>query len=200
MKSSLLVAFGASLAAALLPLLPAQEQQMPPEMAAAFEKVKAILEPGALHQKLADYLGDWDVETSISMAPGQPPMKSKSKAKFSWRIEGRFLQQELKGQLMGKPYEGFGLIGHDNFKQAFVSTWVDNFNTYKLDSEGRLGQDGKTLIFYGTLDEYLTGENDKPVKYVYRWKSADQFSFEIHDLAIGEANTCVVTMDYRRAK
>ena len=59
---------------------------------------------------------------------------------------------------------------------------------------------GETLIFYGTLDEYLTGENDKPVKSVYRWRDADHFTYEVHDLAIGEENTKVFEVAYSRAK
>lgn len=204
MKNVLLVALGAALGATLLPLVPlaaspAQEQKMSPEMEAAFAGARKYTEPGAMHQKLKDYVGKWDVVTAISMGPGQE-MKSESKAEIAWLIEGRFLKQETKGQLMGQPYHGFGILGHDNFKNAFVSTWIDNMNTYKLDSQGRLGQDGKTLFLYGTLDEYLNGDNDKPVKYVYRWKDADHFTFEVHDLDIGEANTCVVSMTYSRTK
>ncbi len=187
-------------AAVAAPLATPQDAgKMPPEMAAAFAKAAKFTSPGELHQKLAPYAGKWDVVTTMTMGPGHE-MKDKAKAEFSWLIDGRFLQQRIKGSLMGMPYEGFGLLGHDNFKQAFVSTWIDNLNTYKLDAEGRLAQDGRTLIFHGHLDEYLTGENDKPVRYVYRWKDDDHFTFEIHDLAIGESNTCVVTMHYTRAK
>lgn len=192
---------GAAAAAAPIAATPKAQDQgaMSPEMAAAFAQAEKFTRPGPMHQKLNDYVGKWNVVTSMTMGPGQV-MTSESKAEFRWLIDGRFLEQRMKGQLMGMPYEGFGLLGHDNFKQAFVSTWIDNLNTYKLDAQGKLGQDGKTLIFYGPLDEYLTGENDKPVKYAYRWQDADHFTFEVHDLAIGETNTCVISMAYSRAK
>jgi hypothetical protein len=199
-RSAALVLLGAVATTAAAPLATRQEgQELPPDMKAMYESASKYTQPGAKHQKLLPYLGRWDVESTISMGPGNE-MKSSMKAEIAWQIEGRFLKVESKGTLLGMPYQGFGLLGYDNFKQAFTSTWIDNMNTYKLDAQGNLAQDGATLIMYGTLDEYLTGENDKPVKYVYRWKDADHFSFEVHDLAIGETNTCVVTMNYARAK
>jgi len=200
LRSAAFFVLGAAATTAVAPLVARQEkQEMPPEMAAMYAAAAKFTQPGEKHKKLEAYLGRWDVESLVSMGPGNE-MKSAMTAEFAWQIPGRFLKLESRGSLMGMPYQGFGLLGYDNFKQAFVSTWIDNMNTYKLDAQGNLAQDGTTLITYGTLDEYLTGENDKPVKYVYRWKDADHFSFEVHDLAIGETNTCVVTMNYSRAK
>jgi hypothetical protein len=53
---------------------------------------------------------------------------------------------------------------------------------------------------YGTLDEYLSGEHDKMVKYVYRFVSADEIVFEVHDLPIGEVNTQVMEFRFTRKK
>jgi len=57
---------------------------------------------------------------------------------------------------------------------------------------------GKVLLTYGTIDEYLTGEHDKMVKYVWRFLSEEKIVLEIHDLAIGEFNTKVVEITYVR--
>ena len=50
-----------------------------------------------------------------------------------------------------------------------------------------------------TLDEYLTGEHDKMVKYVWRFSSKDKMVLEVHDLPIGENNTKVLEISYARA-
>jgi hypothetical protein len=55
-----------------------------------------------------------------------------------------------------------------------------------------------TRILYGTLDEYLTGEHDKIMKYVWRLQSASRIVLEVHDLAIGDNNTRVLEMASRR--
>jgi hypothetical protein len=38
------------------------------------------------------------------------------------------------------------------------------------------------------------------VKYVVRWKDADHFIEEVHDLAIGETNTQVIELAFSRVK
>jgi hypothetical protein len=57
---------------------------------------------------------------------------------------------------------------------------------------------GNALLSYGTIDEYLTGEHDKMVKYVWRFPSKDKMVLEIHDLPIGENNTKVLEFAYTR--
>ena len=59
---------------------------------------------------------------------------------------------------------------------------------------------GKVLSLYGKMDEPMTGEHDKNVKYVSRMISADKHIFEVHDLAISEPNTKVVEVVYTRKK
>jgi hypothetical protein len=204
MSSNLALSFvaGAAVAAGAFTFAPprAQEGDVPAEMAKAFAEAAKWTAPGPMHAKLEAYLGKWDAEYRIFAMAGQPPMTSRAKVEISWLMEGRWLEQRYDGELMGGPFQGFGLLGYDNFKQAFVSCWVDNKSTYMTTSLGKLAQDGRTLISYGTLDEYLTGEHDKTVKYVHRWKSRDQFTMEIHDLAIGEENTKVVEIAYTRAR
>jgi len=218
MNSSTLAAFalGAALTGAAIPLLrpaapagplaaalaasPAQDQQMSEMMKEMFEKARKFIAPGEAHKALAPYLGKWDCVLSMSMGPGAPAMTSKFQTSIDWLVDGRFLKVESKGEMMGQPYYSFGFMGYDNFKQAYVSSWVDNMNTWILSAQGKLAQDGKTMILYGLMDEYTTGEVGKMVKYVRRWKDADHFVEEVHDLAIGEENTKVVEIAFARSK
>ena len=124
-------------------------------------------------------------------------MKSEGKAEFKWILGNRFIQQTYSGSMMGQEFDGLGLFGYDNYKKKFISTWVDSISTTKNDAEGLLDRSGKVINFYGTLDEYLTGEHDKPVKYVLDMSDEDQIRFEIHDLAIGK-DSMVVEIRYTR--
>jgi len=81
-----------------------------------------------------------------------------------------------------------------------VQTSVTDFDTAMNRMEGDMDPSGKSLLLYGTLDEYLTGEHDKMVKYVYRFDSADRITLEVHDLPIGEHNTKVVEWIFERVK
>ncbi len=58
----------------------------------------------------------------------------------------------------------------------------------------------KVLVSYGTLDEYLTGENDKMVKYLWRFTGPDELVLEVYDLPIGEKNNQVIEVRFRRRK
>jgi hypothetical protein len=101
---------------------------------------------------------------------------------------------------MGLQFEGYQLLGYDNFKMSFVSVGVSNFDTAMNRFEGDMTQDGKALISYGTIDEYLTGEHDKMVKYIWRFVSPDKIVMEVHDLPIGETNTKVFEIVHTRVK
>lgn len=168
------------------------------DMAAMMEKSKRFTHPGEHHKALEQCVGKWSIESRFFMG-GKATAPEKGTAEFSWLMPGRWLKSEWKSIMMGHPYEGFMLLGYDNFKQSYVTTTITSMDTAMLHAEGDMDQSGSALITYGTLDEYLTGENDKMVKYVMRFVSKDKMVFEVHDLPIGESNTKVLEVTYTRA-
>lgn len=171
--------------------------QDPAEMAEMMKKARKYVEPGPHHAKLARFLGTWKSESRFIMA-GQKSPPEAGRSEVSWLMEGRWLKVEGTGSLMGQEFENFILLGYDNFKQSYVMTSVNSVDTAMLRSEGDMTRDDGALVLYGTLDEYLTGEHDKMVKYVYRWVSDDEFVLEVHDLPIGLENTKVVEIRFTR--
>jgi hypothetical protein len=132
--------------------------------------------------------------------PGVDMPADKGVATISWLIEGRWLQLAGSGTQMGMPAQSFMILGYDNFKQSFVTAGVSSVDTALTTSEGDMDPSGKALITYGTLDEYTTGEHDKMVRYVWRFQSPDSMTLELHDLPIGEKNTKVVEITFKRKK
>jgi len=167
------------------------------DTAAMMEKAKRFTQPGEHHKALERFLGKWTIEMRLFMA-GTPTPPEKGTAEFSWLMTGRWLKSEWKGTMMGMPVDGFMLLGYDNFKQSYVSTTVTSLDTAMTHAEGDMDPSGNSLLSYGTLDEYLTGEHDKMVKYVWRFPSKDKLVLEVHDLPIGEKNTKVVEVTYTR--
>jgi hypothetical protein len=197
----------AALALTVMPTRAQEKEQMhaqpsPEEMQQMMKRWQDACTPGEQHKKLAQFLGTWNTTTKFMMSePGAPPQPpTPGTAEIKWLVEGRWLRHESKGTMMGQPYTGYGTMGYDNFKQHYVQSWVDNHTTTLLTGEGAWDMTGKTLILYGFLDEPMTGENDKTVKYVYRLTGPDRFIFELHDMAIGESNTKVMEMEYTRKK
>ena len=177
------------------------DKASPQDMQAMMEKSKNITQPGKKHEFLNRFVGDWEVQTRFVMNGKKTPPE-KGNASFQWmdNMGGRWLSSKISGTMMGRPSHGFMLIGYDNFKKSFVVTTVNNHDTSMLRSEGDLTRDKKALITYGTLNEYLTGEHDKMVKYIWRFKSENEFVLEVHDLHIGESNTMVLEDTFTRVK
>lgn len=163
------------------------------------QKAKKYMEPGEKHKVLHRFLGKWDTTVQFHMG-GQTTPAEKGTCEWTWLVEGRWLQSTMKGTMMGRPITSHGWTGYDNMKQSFVETRVTSMDTAMPHSEGDLTPDGKSLITYGTLDEYFTGEHDKMVRYVWRFVNDDKIVLEVHDLPIGEENTQVITFTYTRAK
>lgn len=216
MKPSSLAAFAAgsaltallvvSLAAAPAPVTaPAAPQDAAPQMPSAEEmadmmaKMQKFTRPGDEHKLLDRFLGTWDTSTSYSMPGMNAPMKGTTT--FRKLLDGYFVIGEGNTPMpMMGDVKMVTILGYDRFKMSYVSAMMSTMDTALRTAEGDLTRDGKSLLTYGTLDEYLTGEHDKMVKYAWRFPSDDKMVLEVHDLPIGEENTKVVEVVFTRAK
>ena len=196
---------GAVFASLLVPAFSAglvQDADKPPlDMADMMAQAQKYTEPGEHHELLKRHLGEWDAEVSLFMGGNTNAMEpSKGTSTTEWLMEGRWLKSDFQGSMMGMPMRIVSIMGYDNFKQSYVVTSVNSMDTIMLRQEGDMDPGGKALLVYGTLDEYLTGEHDKMVKTVFRYLSEDEIVMEVHDLPIGENNTKVFEIRYKRRK
>src|SRR5918996_2296289 len=79
----------------------AEKQMDPQAMMEAYEKLAT---PGEPHKQLASLAGSWTTKTKEWMEPGKPPTEATGSAEMKTVLDGRFLQQEFSGDMMGKPY------------------------------------------------------------------------------------------------
>lgn len=177
----------------------AREPAPKQDMAAAMAKAKQFTEVGAMHAKLERFVGKWTTESRFFMG-GEATPPEKGTCEFRWKIGKRWLESESTASFMGQPLKMASWLGYDAFKMSFVMTSIQSMDNAMTRAEGDLTHDGKSLVMYGTLDEYLTGEHDKMVKYAWRFTSDDEMTLEVHDLPIGEMNTKVVEFKYTRVK
>jgi hypothetical protein len=154
--------------------------------------------PGPAHKDLARFIGTWDTET-VMFGMGDVPAV-KGTAEWKWLFEGRWIQMNSSGELMGRPYHNQMTMGYDNFRQKYTTAGVDDLQTVLITSEGNFDQSRQALITYGKVDEPMTGEIEKTFKSVWRFAGPDKFTHEVHDLAIGETNTKVFEVVYTRHK
>jgi hypothetical protein len=157
-----------------------------PNMEEMLKNWQAAAEPGEGHKKLEPLVGEWVVESRFWFAgPDGPPTETKGTSKCQWILEGRFVQEDFTGELMGKPFHGMGTTGYDNFKKKYVGTWMDNMGTAVMYSEGTADAEGKTFTFFSKMDDVMTGQKDKEMKHVLKILSPDKHLFEMHDVSLG---------------
>ena len=138
-----------------------EEKKM--DMQSMMEVYKELATPGAPHRLLAHLAGSWNATHKSWMEPDQPPTESSGTCEQKMILDGRFLQQELSGEMMGSPFTGIGFMGYDNHTKKYVSTWLDNMGTGIYLFEGSAGPDGRSIV--------QTCRYDDPVQGVMEWRS-----------------------------
>jgi hypothetical protein len=148
------------------------------EMMAQWMKMN---QPTEHHKKLDAYVGNWDFTTKSWMDPSAPPSESKGTAECKWIYGGRFLVEDVSGDMMGMPFHGMSIIGYDNMNKKYIGFWIDEMMTAFMLSEGNFDASGKVLTLEGTYDDPVTGMKGKKYKGVSRIVSPDQLVYEMYD-------------------
>ena len=117
----------------------------------------AYMTPGAMHQMLAKDNGEWEGEVTQWMDPNSKPQTSKSVATNEMIMGGRYQKSTHSGCFGGMPFEGMSLVGYDNAKKVFMSTWIDNMGTSFMNLEGKLDSATKTIRLFGECTNPMDG-------------------------------------------
>jgi hypothetical protein len=166
----------------------------PDDMNAGMARWMATCKAGPPHARLKELAGEWDLVMRMGSS------ETKGSAKATWFADGKWLDLETNYSMMGQPIHHRTTLGYDNFKQRFVACFVDSLQTTLNNASGLFSQDGNDLILWGTIDEPVTPEQDKMVRYIYRGFGQDKWKLEVHDMMIGESNTKVLEFEYTRKK
>lgn len=115
--------------------------------------------PGEPHAMLAKSVGEWTSVNTMWMSPDTPPSVTQGFCLNKMILGGRYLISENKGDYNGMPFEGIATTAYDNAKKVFVNTWIDNFGTGVMTSEGTYDSTTKTITSKGTMIDPMTGKN-----------------------------------------
>jgi hypothetical protein len=126
-------------------------------MPAMMEVYRKLATPGAPHAVLARMAGSWMTRTKGWMEADKPPTETTGTCEQKMILDGRFLLQDYKGDMMGSPFTGINLIGYDNHTRKYVSTWIDSMSTGIYCFEGTAGEDGKTITQESRYDDPIRG-------------------------------------------
>jgi Protein of unknown function (DUF1579) len=127
------------------------------DMQKMMETYTKLATPGPQHKQMASLAGTWTTKTKSWMDPSQPPMESTGTCEQKVLLDGRFLQQECTGDMMGQKFNGFGLMAYDNYTKKYKATWMDSMGTGLYVFEGTGSADGKTINMTSSWEDPIEG-------------------------------------------
>jgi hypothetical protein len=157
------------------------------------KKMEAAGRPGPAHQALDALTGDWKAEVKCWADPAGSPEVTQGTASAHWKFNGRFLEEEFHGEMMGKSFTGCTLLGYDNTKQTFNCVWVSDTQTSMFTSEGKGDSGNKVITLEGSTSCPATGRKDVQMKTVLRILNRDKHVLEMFDGSQGNAKTMEIT-------
>jgi len=124
--------------------MPGMTEQQMKDMQACMEAGT----PGKEHAELAKCVGTWAGKTKMWMAPeATEPMTSECTQTCASIMDGRFIKIEVKGDMGGMPFNGFGITGFDNVSKKYTSSWIDNMGSGIMQGTGVASEGGKVITF-----------------------------------------------------
>lgn len=173
---------------------------MSPEQQKEMELWMKLATPGKYHKLLEKDTGKWDLTTKSWMAPGAEPETTTGSVEFKMILGGRFQVGEYKGTMMGQPYEGLGINGYDNYKEQFVSLWMDTMGTTVFETKGKCdGAECKTITSTGEWDDPMTKSVQK-VRTVMNYIDDNTGKFEMYMVGKDGKEFKSMEMVYKRKK
>ncbi len=137
-----------------------QEGQPGPK--AMMEAWKKMTEPGEYHAHLKPLVGRWNQAVRHRMTPDQPWEESTGTTERKWILDGRFLLEEVKGELMEvAPFQGLGITTYDKVKKKYVSVWADSFGAGFVISEGTCDASGKVITYRNERPDLPSGQTKR---------------------------------------
>ena len=160
---------------------PAQEGQAPemtPEQMAEMQAYIDAGTPGEQHQQLAATAGPYALKIKSWSEPGGPAMEESGSAIRSMGLEGRVLNEKVKGTMMGMTFTGQGMTGYDNVSGKYWSTWTDSMSTGVMVSEGTCDAQ-QVCTFVGSWNDPIK-KGRVETRMVTRWTSPTTQLFEMY--------------------
>lgn len=152
----------------------AEEKMMDDKMMKAWAEYAS---PGENHKVLEYFIGEWDYTLGWKMSAKDKPTKSSGITTGKWILDGRYLKLHAKGTSMGKPFEGFGLMGYDNATRKYTGLWIDNMSTGMLKSWGYYYPSSKKFVEWGKFHDPIMGK--QAFRGVTTIKNDNKYTYEM---------------------
>lgn len=171
-----------------------------PDAAAMQAAMEQMSKTGAEHVGLFKAVGNWDVQSSMWMAPNTPAMTSTATATFTQILDGKWMRQDYRGVMMNQPYTGLGLSGYDTVAKKYVATWCDNGSTGFMTMTGESKDGGKTITYTSELPMCPMTGGPISMRHVLVVESADKMTYTMYNTPKGGVESKGMELVYTRKK
>ncbi len=151
---------------------------MTPEQKEMQARMEEYGTPNENHELLKSMAGNWKTHAQFWMDPQAPAEESDGTSEAKMIMEGRFLEQSFRGTVMGRPFEGRGIIGYDNMRKEYSGIWFDNMATGIMVSSAKYDPAKKTLTEEGSMSCPITNEAHRWYKAVTTFTDPDHYTYE----------------------
>jgi hypothetical protein len=142
------------------------------------EGMQQMPSPGPEHKWIKGRVGTWEVKNKMRMTPGAPMMESAATEVCELICGGFWVSCIYKADFSGRAFEGRQLMGYDQQKKKFISTWIDSWSSHLMVMEGTLNKDKTILTSSGSSFDPQQGKTVK-IRSEVHFKSEDQTIFKM---------------------
>lgn len=150
-----------------------------PDSATMMKAWMEYMEVGPMHKAMAAMNGNWDCEVTHWMSEGAPAKKSNASANYKTVFNGLYQEGSFKGSFDGMPFEGRSIMGYDNVKKKYISTWYDNMGSGIMLLDGTYDSTTKTFSLAGTATNPMT-KKDCNMKEITKWTDDNTMVMEMY--------------------
>lgn len=140
------------------------------------EQLIALSKPSSAHKVLLKLEGDWSVTWRSSAPTRSAAELSGGFSHIRAVMDGRFIEEQFRGELDGRLFQGRNFIGFNNATGLYEGLWIDSLSTGMTISKGRFDPESGAIIFVGSVYNPGTGKTEYTrSKLVF--SGEDSFSF-----------------------
>jgi hypothetical protein len=155
-----------------------EQPPMTPEQQAEMAAYMSAGTPGAPHKAMAESVGSYDLAMKSWHDPAGPPIEETGTATRTMVLDGRVLIEDITSSMMGMPYAGHLMMGHDNVTGKYWSVWTDSMSTGAMVSEGTCDAKQK-CTFTGSWNDPIT-KGPFTARMISSWPSPTTQIFEMY--------------------
>ena len=125
-------------------------------------------------------------------------MESTGTAELKMVLGGRFLHQEISGNMMGQPFSGIAIDAYDNLRKKYVHAWMATMGTAIVMMEGTASADGRTITLTGQHAE--PGGGHMSHRAIWKIVDANTQTFEMYGAHHGGKEKKALEVTYTRKR